>query len=75
MDEALAGLADLQALQDTWTWRMIDEDRATPEEIEMARALWVIEGNDEIAIDDDARVSKDPQESGYWIQAWVWVGE
>ena len=48
---------------------------ATPEQLELARALSV---SDDIKIDDDARISEvEPDEDGlgggYWIQAWVWV--
>lgn len=44
---------------------------ASPEQIEAARDIYA---SDDIEIDDDALLSNGPEDSGYWVQAWVWVG-
>jgi hypothetical protein len=38
--------------------------------IEAARKSY---GTEEIEIDADAEIS--PGEDGYWVQAWVWMGD
>ena len=48
--------------------------RATPDEIAQARDIYA---DDNIEVDDDARVSRpDPgadADNGVWVAAWVWV--
>ena len=44
---------------------------ATPDQISAARELYALGSDDNIEIDDDARVSKG--EGGAFVQAWVWV--
>ena len=48
---------------------MKKSETARPGEIGKARALYQ---EDDIEIDDDALVSR--AEDGFWVQAWVWVG-
>lgn len=44
--------------------------RATPEELDRARAIY---GSDEIEIDEGAFTSRCEEENGLWVSAWVWV--
>ena len=48
-----------------------DEFLATPEEIERARNEFCLGSNDEIEIDEGARVSRG--DDGFWVAAWVWL--
>jgi hypothetical protein len=43
-------------------------ERATPEELRAARDEYA---NDDVAIDDDAAVSR--TDTGAWVQAWVYI--
>jgi hypothetical protein len=47
------------------------ESRASAELIERARARYAMPSDDDIEVDDDARISEG--EGGTWVQAWVWV--
>lgn len=47
------------------------ECRASAELIERARARYAVPSDDDIEVDDDARISEG--EGGAWVQAWVWV--
>jgi len=47
--------------------------RATPEQIEAARAHCASLAKDELEVDDDARVSVASDGDGVWVQGWVWV--
>lgn len=46
-------------------------EQAAPEEIKRAREDYVLKSDDQIAVDDDAKVSR--TDEGTWVQAWVWV--
>jgi len=46
---------------------------ATPEEIEAARAGYAAGSDDNIEIDDDARVSRLDGSNAYWVSAWVFL--
>ncbi len=47
------------------------KEQATEDEIKRARSEWQ---NDDLEIDDDARVSRDTEtNSGHWVAAWVWM--
>jgi len=41
--------------------------------IQTARDLYAVGSNDDIEIDDDAKLSHAPDSGGTWVQAWVWV--
>jgi hypothetical protein len=44
----------------------------TEQEIrEKARAIYALGSDDNIAVDDDAKLSR--TDDGVWVQAWVWV--
>lgn len=45
-------------------------DKATPEQIESARAIY---GSDDINIDDGAGISQ--SDDGVWVHAWVWLND
>ena len=47
-------------------------EQATKEEIKRARSEWQ---NDDLEIDDDARVSRVglSDDVGHWVAAWVWM--
>jgi len=45
-------------------------DRAAPDEIAQARDIYA---DDNLEIDDDARVSRPGADNGVWVAAWVWV--
>lgn len=47
--------------------------QATPDEVVTARKLYANHPDDNIEVDDDALVSRAPDGSGYWVEAWVWV--
>jgi hypothetical protein len=51
---------------------MVDQQAVAPNEklIERARSIWA---GDELEIDDGATVSKTGDETGHWVQAWVYV--
>jgi hypothetical protein len=50
-----------------------DSAMATTGEKERARDLF---DSDEIAIDDDALTSRpDPEDSGFWVQGWLWCSD
>lgn len=57
--------------------RAIAEEAAKPEVKAEARRLALrdrareLYGDDELAVDDDARISE--SEDGAWVQAWVWL--
>jgi len=44
---------------------------ATTKEITRARKLYVDGSNDDIEVDNDARVSI--ADTGIWVQAWIWL--
>jgi hypothetical protein len=47
------------------------EEFATDDEAATARARHCADSDNEIEIDEPARVSRGAE--GYWVQAWVWV--
>ena len=47
-------------------------EQASPQEIELARSIYQTMSESNIEIDDDAMVSHIDQESGFWVQAWVY---
>ena len=46
--------------------------KASPEQIDYARENY---SNDDVNIDDNAELSDPEDGTGYWVSAWVWVGE
>jgi len=44
---------------------------ATPSQIEQARAMYATGSDNNIEVDNDARVSESVD--GVWVQAWVWI--
>ncbi|UUZ75463.1 hypothetical protein LP414_27495 [Polaromonas sp. P1(28)-13] len=46
---------------------------STEKERELAREQYAAGSNDDIEIDDDAKVSEDPETGNVWVQAWVYV--
>lgn len=63
--------ADLMAAADALRARIADREQATPEQIDAARQLYAEGSEGDIAVDDDAFVSR--TETGAWVQAWVFV--
>lgn len=49
----------------------VAQERATPEEILRARQRYAEGSDDNIEVDDNARVSRG--DGGVWVQAWVWL--
>lgn len=46
--------------------------------LEAARDLYAVGSNDDVEIDDDAKISMDetdPDDRRFWVQAWVYVRE
>ncbi|MFA5508681.1 MAG: hypothetical protein WC423_24870 [Vulcanimicrobiota bacterium] len=50
----------------------VEAEQATIGQIAAARKLYQ---TDDVEIDEDARVSEDIDGTGYWVSAWVWIGE
>jgi len=46
---------------------------ATPEEIELARDQYAVGSSDDIEVDNNSAVSRDPETENIWVQAWVYV--
>lgn len=46
---------------------------ASPQEIEAARASYAVGSDDNIEVDDDARVSRVDGTNAYWVSAWVYL--
>ncbi|MBA4372271.1 MAG: hypothetical protein C0402_05365 [Thermodesulfovibrio sp.] len=48
-------------------------DKATPEEIILARVLYASGSDNDIEIDDNAITSRGEDAGGIWVSAWVWL--
>lgn len=69
----LASLSDeeIDGLCERLNLGMGSHEEATPEELARARDLYAAGSDDDIEIDDGAKVSR--ADDGTWVQAWVWL--
>ncbi len=49
----------------------MNEEFASPEEVELARSIHCVHNDDEINIVEPARISRG--EDGIWVQGWLFV--
>ena len=50
---------------------IMNEEFASPDEVELARSIHCVQNDDEVKIDERTRISR--SQDGIWVQGWLFI--